>query len=762
MLSKALSTKMKGFFLLTVMLMAMAWPLKIQAVASGPKNKENGQRPSIGLTLSGGGARGLAHIGVLHVIDSLGIPVDYISGTSMGSIVGGMYAAGNSAAEIEQFALEMNWLALLSRSIDLNYIHPSQRASHRQFILEFPIEEWQIKLSTGAIEGQQLWNKLNELFFHVYDVRDFSNLPIAFACVATDVETGEAVVMKDGDLVSAIRGSMAIPSVFTTVEREGLSLIDGGVSDNFPVKVVREMGAEFVIGVNVSQGLRPARELQSAIDIIYQMGFYSDARSFSRNRELTDLYIEPSLGDYTAASFGSTAQIIELGKIAAREQLDRLGMLAGNRTGQDGARAREREEIVILVDSIRFFGLGNIRPGFAQNTMGLSPGDSISSNSLTRAINRLYATNYFERVHYQVLPGSEPDRAILVLDVIEKPLRNLTAAFHFSSFTGAGIVGGIGTSKLFFHNVSASARFLLGEKPAFDSRITYFTSERRRTWLDLQIRGRQLTFPLYDDFERVSEYNQGLFRVSLSANRRLGANDYLILESGYRYQYLSPNIRSPVTIVGNIQSRRAGIGWNFHSLDKNNFPESGQRIDLKANYIFDQQPSFHTIRLNDEEAGLEDLGIRIRNFVQARINWQTYLPLGENTTQISHFQLGYNFNPDQGFINGFNLGGTHSFLENQHVFTGLSEYEIISSSLISMGLGWQLNLGNNVYARAKINAAGYDFSFRMPEKLSSDNLVFGGGLSLGYNSLIGPIEITLAYSPTTNRIRGYLDLGWGF
>ncbi len=723
----------------------------------------SGREETLGLTLSGGGARGLAHVGVLHIIDSLGIQIDYISGTSMGSIAGAMYAAGYSAGEIEQFALAMNWEAMLSRKVDLSYIHPTWRESHKQYIIELPIEEKRIRLSTGAVEGQQLWNTLNEIFFHVSHISDFSQLDIPFACVATNVENGEAVVMDGGNLVTAIRASMAIPSVFTVVEREGYKLIDGGVVNNFPVKVAKDMGADYVIGVNVSQGLRPAEELRTPIDIIYQMGSFSDARSFTANREVTDLYIEPDLEKYNAASFINAAEIIEQGKRAARAVMEELAELSSfEREPEYTDKRTQREQIQMVIDSIAFQGLDNVRPLFAKNSLNISPGDTISSSSLTRAVNRLFATNNFDRVLYKIQNCEETNRVILLLEVKEKPFTRLLGAMHFSSFTGVGLIPSIVTNKFFIHNTFAEASFLLGEQPAYRTRINYFTSDRHGSWFQWATRGRRLTFPLYDNFEAFSEYKQSSFRSELSYNRLSGSNGYYSFGTAFYFQSLAPNMRSPVTIEGNHRSFEAIASWNYHSLDKNVFPEKGQRIKMRGTFFFNQHPSFSTISLNGEDVELKDLDIYIRNFLQAQISWESYVRIRERLTQILHLQLGYNFKYNQGFINSFNVGGTYGFLENQITFAGLNEYGLISESVFVSSIGYRYHLGRSTYLSALANAALFDFKFGEPEKISKDNLVFGGGATLGYDGLLGPIELTFAYSPQTNRIIGYINLGWAF
>jgi len=717
---------------------------------------------SIGLTLSGGGARGLAHIGVLHIIDSLGIRIDYITGTSMGSIIGGMYASGYSAAEIEKFALEMDWESMFGRRVDLTYIHPVLKDRHQQHIVELPIEGRRIKMPTGAIEGQQLWNTLNEVFFHTYHIKDFRNLPIPFACVATNVENGEAVVMTEGDLVTAIRASMAIPSVFTTVERGGMKLIDGGVVNNFPTDVVRDMGADYIIGVNVSQGLRPAEELITPIDIIYQMGFYSDARSFFRNSELTDLFIDVPLEDFTVASFGQAHGIIEQGKEIARKNITQFNLLSKRDPDKDQKRISSKQEAIMLVDTILFHGLKEVRPEFVNNTIDISPGDTITAKKISRAINRLYASNYFNRVHYHFEASDNEEAFIITIDFDERPIASIKGSVLYSAFSGIGIMAGLGTNRLFHYNTKGSASFLIGEQPAFHARIISFMDERRRHWLQLKTQGRRLTFPVYDNFQAVSEYNQGILKNELSLSSMSGRHSYFSIITSYLFQSLSPNLITPTRIEGNNKAFTVGLDWNYNTLNRNVFPTSGQRFTVKSTYFFNQIPNIPLIKIDGRTATLEDLGIELGNFLQIQASGRSYVRLGGNLTQLIKLQFGYNIGSSQGFINSFNLGGTYQILENQFDFFGLNEYEVISESLLATALGYQYHLGMGIYATGKINAALYDFRFLEPEKISGDNFVFGTGLSLGYDSMIGPFELTFAYSPQAGRFIGYINIGWTF
>lgn len=720
----------------------------------------------LGLTLSGGGAKGLAHIGVLHILDSLGIRVDYISGTSMGSIVGGMYAAGYSAREIEEFALSVNWGDVFSRRAGLEYTHPRRRESFGRFIVNLPIQNGRLILPSGAIEGQQLWNLLSDIFFHVRGVSDFNDLPIPFAAVATDIETGDAVVLRGGDIITVLRASMAIPSVFTTINIDGRKLIDGGVARNFPVQVVKEMGADFVVGVNVAQGLRAAEELRTPIDILYQLGFFLDARTFKEDRALTDLYVEPDLRAFTAASFGNVQQIIEQGKQAARRQLPEFLALQQQFSRKTDTLMADEPLFVprnLVADSIAFTGLYKVRPWFVRNAIGISYGDTLTTAQLNSAVNRLAATDYFNRVTYTFEPHGNNAKGTLIFHFDEKPFGRLGAAIHYSSFTGVGLIGNLSTSKLFLYNTQAYVKALVGEKPALKAGIDAFLNDRQITWVNLEGQARHLVFPVYEDFEIAAEYKQSYLRTELTLNHLTGPNSYLSLGTAWYYQSLSPNMRAAFSVRGHTRSNELMLGWKHNSLNRQAFPQSGMRTRLSSHFFFNQKPSL-TFRdpQGNQSSELSDVDIRISNYLQIFANWESFLRVSPRLTSFNQLQAGYNFFYDQQFINNFNLGGTYPFLKNQIVFAGLNEYEVLSKGIVAGAMGWQYNVWDEFFLTPIVNAALYNFEMDRLNEIGTDNFILGAGMHIGFLSAIGPLQVSFAFSPQTHKILAYINLGWTF
>ncbi|MFO7657642.1 MAG: patatin-like phospholipase family protein, partial [Bacteroidales bacterium] len=288
------------------------------------------ERPKIGLVLSGGAAKGIAHIGVLKVLEQAGIQVDFIGGTSMGSIVGGLYALGYNAGELENIALYQNWNYLLSEDVLLNSISIEEKKETKKYFLSLPADGFRIKLPGGLISGQNVSLLLSGLIWPYHNVSDFSKLPVPFLCIATDIVKGRQVVLNSGYLPDALRASMAIPTIFTPVEIDGNLLVDGGMVNNFPVKEVKEMGADIIIGVDCGFKAFKKEEINSLYSVIEQsLYILSTQKNENENKkELCNILIEPEFKESNAMNFSNAKELIRIGEEAALKQFDEIKKLA--------------------------------------------------------------------------------------------------------------------------------------------------------------------------------------------------------------------------------------------------------------------------------------------------------------------------------------------------------------------------------------------------------------------------------------------------
>ncbi len=366
-------------------------------------------RPRIGLVLSGGGARGLAHVGVLKVLEEHRVPVDAIAGTSMGAVIGGLYASGMTAAEIEALVSTLDWNeAFRDRSPrrDMNF---RRKQDDREFLVRFPlgVKSGDFRVPRGLIQGQKLTQVLRRETNRVAGIDDFDRLPVPFRAVATDLETGERVVLAAGDLTEALRASMSAPGVFAPVELDGRLLVDGGLVENLPVDIAKEMEVDLVIAVDV--GFQPVgrKELNSALAVSNQMLTIMMQRETERQRALLagdDLLIEPALGVLQSIDFTAAARTIGIGTDAARAQAERLAAL-----GLDQARweeylaGRSGTSGPPEVKFVRADGRSERYRERIEAELAPVVGKPLDPRAMERHLSRLYGDDNFESVDYKVV-----------------------------------------------------------------------------------------------------------------------------------------------------------------------------------------------------------------------------------------------------------------------------------------------------------------------------------------------------------------------
>jgi NTE family protein len=391
------------------------------AALAPPAATDTTHRPRIGLVLSGGGARGAAHIGVLKVLEELRVPVDAIAGTSMGAVVGGLYASGLSARDIEKIVKSVNWRDAFSDKPAREDLDLRRKEEDETFLVKFPlgVHGGHIVLPKGLIEGQKLTETLRRLTLPVARITNFDQLPTPFRAVATDLESGESAVLGSGDLTSAMRASLSAPGVFAPVEREGRLLVDGGIADNVPVDIARAMGVDVVIAVDVGTPLQTRRELSNAAAISNQMlAILIRHNAGEQLATLTarDILIQPSLGNASAFDFGVIARLIGAGESAARGKQAQLASLGVSEQAMQGYVAR-REALRSPPPRIDFVDVqaGPERyAAAASNLFKDQIGKPLDPEAVAQRVTALYGRGGLDTLDYQVVGG--PDRYGLALD----------------------------------------------------------------------------------------------------------------------------------------------------------------------------------------------------------------------------------------------------------------------------------------------------------------------------------------------------------
>ncbi len=369
------------------------------------------ERPKIGLVLSGGGAKGFAHVGVLKMLDSLQIPIDYIAGTSMGAIAGALYAIGYSGFDLEKLAYRNDWQEIFTDKPprpDLPYFQKEQEGKYQ---LEFGIQGVKPTPPSGLIFGQKICLLFSSLTFPYERITDFDKLPIPFRCVAVDLVTGNQVVIKNGSLAKAMRASMAIPTVFSPVGWGDSLLVDGGLLNNLPVDVVKEMGADIVIAVDVQSPLLERKQLTSALSVLEQTVSLVGIDRVKENLKQVDLLIRPDIAKFTAADFDNMKirEIVRRGDEAARQSISQLIALKKKYQLHRIDDPNYLNELLSKprIYSIQIIGHTTISFQLLYNQINLKPNDEFDPISLQQKLAEMRASGRFESIHYEIVPLSD-------------------------------------------------------------------------------------------------------------------------------------------------------------------------------------------------------------------------------------------------------------------------------------------------------------------------------------------------------------------
>jgi len=722
-------------------------------------------RPKIGLTLSGGGAKGLAHIGILQALDSAGLKIDYITGTSMGSVMGAMYAAGYSGDSIEYLARGIDWNLLFSTSPRLNAITVEEKSEYQNYALEVPFEKRKFKIGKGIIEGQELWLKMSEMFEPVYNITDFSKLPIPFKCIGTDLATGDAVQMDHGNIVTAIRASMAIPSVFTPVEYDGKLLVDGGVVNNFPVMDAKRMGADYVIGVSLSTPLEKVEDLETALDILLQIGFFKDASTYENHKAQCDLFIKPELKGYATGDFAFGDSIIDLGKEAGRlyypyfkKLADSLNDIYGK---VDFVKNRLPENSGIRISKYTIDGLNNTTEQFFFGLLNLNNKKTYSYAEMSEAIRKVYGSRYYKIIRYDFLPSGN-DSTELHFHVEENPLTSVKVALNYNDYTKLALKLNVTCRDLIFKESRVLGSIAISENPRLYAEYYKYINKERNTRLVLDYYLESVNYPVYVDFGLYETLRSFYSAIDFQLQRNISRFSYV----GVGQQYILSKIKTLETpqLVYNGHNIYwySYLSYVLNNTNQKYFPTSGWDVSAEAGYVYSQDPDFE-YSFNDSTVNSNTVESNYDDYFKIHINASHFCELNKALSWSQNITFAYLIDKNPYIANQFLVGGVNEVIRNQVPFTGLKESQVKTGSIASLQMGLQYRLTKSAYITARINAGLYDFANASFSNLTGeDNLLTGYGLTFGYYSALGPLDFTVMHCNQDTKVRTSLNIGFSF
>lgn len=556
-----------------------------QGAAAAPAAKA---RPKVCLVLSGGGARGAAHIGVLRVLEEYRVPIDCIAGTSMGALVGAGYASGNTIAEMEQIASRLT-VDILFRETPPRQDWTVRRKQDDRVNLFSPQigvgDDGTVGFAKGLVSGVALETVLREIS-RIKGPQEFDRLPIPFRAVATDLVTGTPKVFDRGELAAAMRASMSVPGIIAPAEFDGMMLVDGGLVNNLPVDVARALGADIVIAVNLGTPLSPRDRITNVLGITGQMISIlteQNVRQTLATLKPTDILILPELGDYSAADFDNMKTTFPIGEAGARKVADRLRALSLPPEEFAALRARQTAPLapdLRPIDAVEFAAMKRVNPLFLETLVNVTPGEPLDRTELDRSLLRLYGTDDFEHVSYSLLES--PTRRVLNIRAVEKSWGPNYLRFGLgltSDFDGGAYYNLLAQYRRTWMNENGAewrTDVALGRNSAFVSEFYQPLDPRQRYFVAPRIELERNFLEFFEGNTRVAEYRipTALGVVDVGTNLGRAGEVRLGLFAGVT----DPEINNGRPIIGDPASTfLSGVRLRavVDQLDSRNFPRRG-------------------------------------------------------------------------------------------------------------------------------------------------------------------------------------------
>jgi len=747
-------------------------------------------RPTVALVLSGGGAKGAAHIGVIEHIESLGIPVDMVLGTSMGGLIGGLYALGYTTEEMDSLVRNMDWGWAFSDRLSREYISYTDMKYKEKYMLSIPFyyerDYYKMKLAdeyrfdemdrmdvlhigadndqgpemlknnllgslpSGYIYGQNVSNLISSLTIGYQDSIDFQQLPRPFVCIATDMVSGKAKIWHSGKMNTAMRSTMSIPGIFAPVRTEGMVLVDGGMRDNYPTTLARDMGADIIIGVDLSQKQRTYVQVNNLGDILGQGIDMLGRDAFEKNVNVPDVKIKPHLPEFNMLSFSPTAidTIIVRGREAAMAQdsllRDVAARTAGKYVSPPKKKAFDFHADSLVIADVEIRGVLPKEQALLMDRLDLKFGQKMSLDALDDIVAQIYGTQAYDYVTYELLGDSEPFK--LVLNCKKGPVHQfgLGVRADTEEIVSVLINLGINSHRLYGHTYDLtgkiSANPYLQLKWSYDvPKIPTLNAAASVRWTDM------------------SMLNFGTNRLSLSF---LHASQELYMSNiKWNWFDIKAGIRNDIFDIRNVKAEQIIGDYDFSQLtndfvslmtdarsdtfDDGYFPTKGFTVGLGYRWTFAGFPK------------------HVHNFHTVTADAKVIAPIGGRFALIPYLNARMLFGSDIPVAYFNAIGGSLAgrYVDQQIPFIGITNLSAMKNILTTFGLDMRMRIARNHYVTAKVNYARDCDRFAEYGKGLG---YFGAGVEYAFDTIFGPIKGNIHWSNITNKVGVYLSAGFDF
>lgn len=693
----------------------------------------------VGLVLSGGGALGIAHIGIIQAIEEAGLRIDYITGTSMGSLVGSLYSIGYTSDQLMEIVLSNNFNELFLDRRNRRYISNYEKLIDERTSISFPVSRKGIDLPAGIITGQSIYTFLSRLTWPAHGLDNFRNLPIPFAAIGTDIETGTAKVFDSGYLPDALRASISLPSIFTPHEIDGKLYVDGGLIRNLPVQDAIEMGANYTIAVNVGSPLMPRDSLTTLSSILTQTMLFRVIDNVEIQKNMADYFIDvEELNAYSPADFDNGEKFIEIGQREGRKHLDKFREIASMQTIPPPPRPGIGAAGSLPFSQIEINGNTIYDNEFILNLLEFEADTYLSPELIEDKISRLYSSQYIDLATYRILP-SDDYYYTLQINIVENMQGQFSTGLRYESDTKASIL-----LEGLFHNLihkgsitRAEAR--LGDRMNFRLDHSYFGPLESRFAFLTSFEYNSENVDWFTDGNRVARFNNEVFRAEMSLGNYHSTNNMITL--GVRKDFIAHNdiINQEGILSSDHNYHALFLRFLRDNLNRKSYPTKGYKMVFE-NYISDQ---FILSPIDFTSTTAYFTG------------WQEITSfISVNSTLWASYTTGRELPWDY-----WNSPNRYTPLYDMIHFGGVDRYEIASRNVQMASFGIQFEpfhhrfIGLDIYGGKFMDNWNFD--------ISKDDIDLGISLTLGAQTIMGPIKVLFSHS-TFSRFKSEVQIGYQF
>lgn len=753
-------------------------------LALAPYLSAQDKKPKVAVVLSGGGAKGIAHIPFIQTLDSLGIVPDLVIGTSMGSVVGGLYAMGYSGDSIASIAMSANWDHLLSGNLSLSDVSVEEKSEYKRYLVDLDLRKGKPKLNSALINDQNLREFLSILTYPAYKINDFDNLAIPYRAIATDIVNGKEILIDEGSLLVAMRASMSIPSIFKPVPYKNTLLVDGGILNNFPSDVAKDMGADIIIGSDVGSGMAPIEELDNISTLLFQSGMVTSNLKNPENRKLCDILVNHSANlSYSSGDFSKSKEIYEEGKIATLQNKDALVELS-EKLKDYPKRSHELPyvEPEFILDTIIYKNISEDNLNLVKARTDIETNKKYKPEALIEGIDRAMGTNLFNQITYApiILEG----KLGLEINGLEKSEHQLKSSIHYNAYRGVGLIMNYTGRNI----IGASSRFLvtldIAEQPRFRIQYQKNFGGYKEWWWRSEIYGEQLKQKVYVDGNATDNMKSRYFLYDNEINKNINSlHSYAGIGINYNYTEIKPTVDPEID--DNILSLNDYFSNNIevyahylrNTLNDVFFPTKGSFFNARVG-----RSLLNDVNLSYSDNSLTDVKGNTNSFTKLSSKFEERIVFKSKISGIFGASFGFIFEDqfqsnevsfsEYGYAAKYFLGGNMvTPNKDSYLFSGLREDELNVNQFIKLNVGLQLNPFKKVFVTPHFNIASVGFNDFTDyiknafspsgewQEIMETSLLMSAGATFSYRSPLGPVNFDVSWVNNIDKVRLTFSVG---